>query len=205
MREREGKRERKREKEKEKANRQTVQSHPATMLPALASAIHCGGCQWPRGYERCSSASLHISLGGARHKAGHDVTSNLHTLRVWSRASILYTVELPLHTRDTTTTLGIGSARDTLSLSLPLASCLVYRPDKIRSGRYARPFGKMWAESCRNEKRASLWAGTKIPIRPHRFNAAEFIPAQLILPRVWSRVPSIVGLLYGRERNIYVE
>lgn len=174
------------------------------MLPALASAIHCGGCQWPRGYERCSSASLHISLGGARHKAGHDVMSNLHTLRVRSR------VDAPPHytrpschcTREIRRQLWELGVRETRSLSL--ASCLVYRPDKIRSGSYARPFGKMRAESCRNEKRASLWAETKILIRPHRFDAAEFIPAQLILARVWSRVSSIVGLLYGRRRNIYV-
>lgn len=79
------KKEKERKKRKsERANNLKPSVHDAARL---ASTIHCGGCQWPQGYEGCSSASLHISLGGARHKAGHDVTSNLHTLRVRSRVN----------------------------------------------------------------------------------------------------------------------
>lgn len=43
-----------------------------------------------------SSASLHILLGGARHKVGHDVTSNLHTLREQSRSTPLCAKRPPL-------------------------------------------------------------------------------------------------------------
>jgi len=124
---------------------------------------------------RDARASLHISLGGARHKAVHDVMSNLHTLRVRSRVDVLSYRYTPLSCiREIRRFWKIG-------VRVFLASCLVYRPDRIRSDRYVHVWGNAVAAGSRgNEK--SIFTGRKRKFQLDRtdFNAAEFIPVQLI-------------------------
>lgn len=198
----------KRKQEREKKSRESKQFEAIRprCSPVLASAIHCGGCQWPQGYEGCSSESLHISLGGARHKAGHDVTSNLHTLRVRNRVDAppyRYMQPSCRCTREIQRFWEIG-VQETRSLS-PHVS-FIRRTKFARVGMHGRLRKCSRVESHGNEK--SIFIGLKQKSRSNRFDAAKFtnILAQLILAWNWPRISLIVGLPYRKNRrDFYVE